>query len=140
MHLTPVAANDLAQAWPVAEPWLARACARPGCDIDADDLRRLCAMGAAALILIGETGRGPVAAGVAQVRQHPDGRRAAWVLAVGGAEARAWRHTLRVIEDGARRLGCATAEFIGRPGWARLLPDYAASAIASGTHYVKDLR
>ena len=85
-------------------------------------------------MLIGPAGGAPVAAGVTQVRQHQDESRSCWVLAVGGGGARAWRHTLTLIEAGARRLGCATVEFAGRSGWAGLLPDYAAY-----THFTKRL-
>lgn len=136
MHLSCVATADLPQVWPVVEPWLARACARPGSDIEAADLRGLCDAGSATLVLIGP---GPVAAGVVQVAEHHDGRRFAAILAVGGARARAWRHTLAEIEAGARRLGCTTVEWIGRRGWARLLPDYAATPTPAGILYTKTL-
>ena len=136
MHLSSVATADLPEVWPIVAPWLSRACARPGSDIAVDELHALCAAGSASLILIGP---GPVAAGVVQVAEHRDGRRFAAILAVGGAHARAWSHTLAEIETGARRLGCATVEWIGRRGWARLLPDYAATPTSAGILYTKTL-
>lgn len=129
----------------IAKGWLAAACERPGCDLTTDDLMRACAQHEAQLVGIfedeppSERG-GLVAAGVVQVRDYADGVRSCWVLAVGGSGARAWRHTLREIEAGAAGLGCATVEFVGRPGWARLLPDYAAEPCEAGTHYAKRLR
>ena len=84
---------------------LAAACARPGCDLTADDLLSACHRGEAQLVGIFDGAR-LVAAGVTQVRELADRSRTCWVLAVGGAEAKAWRHTLREIEAGARRLGC----------------------------------
>jgi hypothetical protein len=134
MILTPVPADQVDAIWPVAEPWLARVCARPESDLTLDGLRALCRDGQGQLVLIGPAGGAPVAAGVTQVRQHHDESRSCWVLAVGGGGARAWRHPLARIEAGARRLGCATVEFAGRAGWAGLLPDYAAH-----THFRKAL-
>lgn len=136
--LQAVDGSDLAQAWRIAEPWLAQACARPGCDLTLSDLRADLGAGAASLVLICDAGR-PIAAGVTQVGRHADRVLSCFVLAVGGAGARAWRHTLGAIEAGAARVGCARVEFVGRPGWRRLLTDYAASACEGGTHYVKHL-
>lgn len=124
--LTSVPADRLDAVWPVVEPWLARVCARRESDLTLEGLLDLCRSGRGQLIMIGREGHPPVAAGVTQVREHRDGTRSCWVLAVGGAGARAWRDTLGLIEAGARRLGCATVEFAGRAGWAGLLPDYAA--------------
>ena len=39
-----------------------------------------------------------------------------------------------VIEAGAARNGCSRVEFVGRVGWAALLPDYQVDA-----YYVKNL-
>ncbi|MFK5600257.1 hypothetical protein ACFZ8E_25140 [Methylobacterium sp. HMF5984] len=133
MHLQPIARTDLARAWAVAEPWLAQACARPGCDLTVSDLHAALERDEAALILIVD-GERPVAAGVTQVRDLADGGRSCCVLAVGGSGARAWRETLRQIEAGAARNGCARVEFVGRVGWAALLPDYVVDA-----YYVKHL-
>ncbi|MEG9528374.1 MAG: hypothetical protein MIL41_21835 [Hyphomicrobiales bacterium] len=134
MILTPVPADQVDAIWPVAEPWLARVCARRESDLTLDGLRALCRAGQGQLILIGRAGAAPIAAGVTQVREHADRTRSCWVLAVGGSGARAWRDTLTLIEAGARRLGCASVEFAGRSGWAALLPDYAAH-----THFRKAL-
>ncbi|MGV7034844.1 hypothetical protein [Methylobacterium symbioticum] len=138
MRLQAIDHTDLAAAWRIAEPWLARACARPGCDLSAPELLDLCATGRALLVGIFD-GPDLVAAGVSQVRQHGDGSRTCWVLAVGGAGARAWRHTLRQIEAGAAARGARRVEFVGRPGWRRLLPDYAAAPCEAGIHFTKDL-
>jgi len=134
MILTPVPADQVDAIWPVAEPWLARVCARPESDLTVEGLRALCRSSQGQLVLIGPADGPPVAAGVTQVRENADQTRSCWVLAVGGAGARAWRDTLALIEAGARRLGCASVEFAGRSGWAGLLPDYAAY-----THFSKRL-
>lgn len=134
MHLHPVDPADLARAWPVALPWLAQACARPGCDLTVADLRGLVEAERALLVLILGADGAPVAAGVTQVRDLADGGRSCCVLAVGGRGARDWRGTLALIEAGAVRNGCSRVEFVGRVGWAALLPDYQVDA-----HYVKHL-
>ena len=134
MILTPVPADQVDAIWPVAEPWLARVCARPESNLTVESLRALCQANQGQLVLIGPADGPPVAAGVTQVREHADQTRSCWVLAVGGAGARAWRDTIALIEAGARRLGCVSVEFAGRSGWAGLLPDYAAY-----THFRKAL-
>lgn len=132
MHLVPL-------AWPEVEPWIVGACDRVPSEYEPDDLRGICERGEAGLILIGPQGAAPVAAGVRQIRDHADGTRSCWVLAVGGAMARAWRHTLRIIEADARAKGCAAVEFVGRPGWARLLPDFECVREGSRAEYRKRL-
>lgn len=118
--------------------WLAQACRRPGCDLSVADLIRFCSAGQAQLILIHDSGP-VVAAGVTQVRSHADGRLSCWILAVGGSGARIWRGTLGLIEAGAVAIGCERVEFVGRAGWRRLLPDYAAAPCPAGLHYTKAL-
>ncbi|TXN32542.1 hypothetical protein FV232_00850 [Methylobacterium sp. WL30] len=140
MHLQPIDRTDLARAWAVAEPWLAQACARPGCDLTVADLHAALERDEAALILIVDGGR-PVAAGVTQVRDHRSGQRACWILALGGSGgARALASTIHEIEAGAARVGCAQVEFIGRPAWGRLHSSYVATRCSAGTHFSKTLR
>ena len=134
MRLTPVVGEMLAFAWPDVEPWIAAALARAPNELTVHGLRDLCLRGEGVLVLIGEAGEAPVAAGVTQVRDYEDGDRRLWILALGGAGASTWRGTLRALEDGARAKGCTAVEFTGRPGWARLLPDYAHHI-----HYAKRL-
>jgi len=133
IQLHPVPHADLDAGWAIAQPWLAQACARPGCDLDLSDLRTLVDAERALLVLIMDGDR-PVAAGVTQTRETESGARSCCILAVGGTGARAWRDTLREIEAGAARLGCARVEFVGRAGWAALLPDYSVDA-----YFVKHL-
>ena len=53
---------------------------------------------------------------------------------MGGSDRNACVKVLPLIEDGARKQGCHTVEFAGRPGWTALLPDYRVQA-----QYTKDL-
>lgn len=134
MRLFPVATADLDRVWPIVVAWLERAQIRTDSDATVDALRALCTAEAAVLVLIGDDPAAPVAAGVVQTRVYARGARACWILALGGARARAWRHTLDALEAGARADGCDRLEFVGRPGWAGLLPGYACQA-----QYVKRL-
>lgn len=118
----------------MAEPWLAQACARPGCDLAVEALHALVADEAALLVLILDADGAPIGAGVTQVRDLADGGRSCCVLAAGGTNVRRWRDIMGVIEAGAARNGCSRVEFVGRVGWAALLPDYQVDA-----YYVKNL-
>lgn len=121
--------------WPQVLPWIEGACARVPSELSPDDLYGICERGEGALMLIGEPGEPPIAAGVSQVRDHQDGTRTAWVLALGGSGGRGvWRYAIDAIETGARRIGCKSINFVGRPGWAAIMPDYACSV-----SYRKDL-
>ncbi|KQP50838.1 hypothetical protein ASG40_13000 [Methylobacterium sp. Leaf399] len=134
MQLRSIDHVDLAPAWAIAAPWLARACARPGCDLSLADLRGLVDREEALLVLILDATGAPIGAGVTQVRERADGGRSCCVLAAGGTGVRRWREIMREIEAGAVRAGCSRVEFVGRVGWAALLPDYRVDA-----YYVKHL-
>ncbi|WP_298967757.1 hypothetical protein [uncultured Methylobacterium sp.] len=139
MRLTAIAAADLPRVWPTAEPWLAQACARPGDHgITAKGLLAACAQEQALLILIGPPGE-PVAAVVSQVIVEGGGTLSCWLLALGGSRWREWQHLMAEIEAGARRMGCRTVEFIGRPAWRRVFPDYATAPVPAGIHFLKFL-
>ncbi|MBY0255887.1 MAG: hypothetical protein K2X54_31635 [Methylobacterium organophilum] len=138
MRLQPLSmplAPDLAER---VEACLGAACARPGCDLTVDELLGMCTAGQAQLVGIFDGDRF-VAAGATQVRQRRDGELACWVLSLGGSAAGPWGAVIAAVERGAVRLGCATVQFIGRRGWARVLPDYAAAPSASGVHFTKHI-
>ena len=140
MHLLSVPPGLLPRAWPVLGGLVARACDRRGCDQTEMSLLMACLAREATLIAILDDCGAPVAAGVTQVREHGDGRRSCWILALGGSRARDWLGTLSQIEAGARTVHCETVEFVGRQGWERMLPGYAARACEMGTHFCKHLR
>lgn len=139
MRLFSVSADTLPHAWPVVLPWIEAACARPGCDHTAASLLALLKAGQGTLWVIHPQAGEPVAAGVTQIRDYDSGRRSCWILAMGGGRVREWLPTLAAIESQSRALGCAVVEFDGRPGWSRLLPDYTAEPVETGTHYTKAL-
>lgn len=139
MRLVPVPASLIPRVWPSLGGFIARACERPGCDETELSLLTACLANQAQLIAIVGEDRAPVAAGVTQVRDHEDGRRSCWVLAIGGSGVAEWAGTLADIETGAAAAGCNTVEFVGRRAWARVLPSYRATRCEAGVHYVKDL-
>jgi len=59
------------------------------------------------------------------------------VLSLGGRAAGPWGAVIAAVERGAARLGCTTVEFVGRRGWARVLPDYTAAPCELGHHFTK---
>lgn len=118
--------------------WLGLACARTGCEFTVAELLEMCADGEAQLVAVCGAA-GPVAAGVTQVRRHADGRRTCWVLALGGVAFGPWSAVIAAIERGAARLGCTSVEFVGRRGWARVLPGYTATPCEVGFYFEKTL-
>lgn len=132
MHLVPL-------AWPEVAPWIEAACARVPSEYEPDDYRVMCERGEGGLVLIGPRGEAPAAAGIRQIRDHADGTRSCWVLAVGGARAAPWRDVMSVIEADARAKACTTIKFVGRPGWARLLPDFECRRAGRQAEYRKEL-
>lgn len=139
MRLAMIPTGAIPRVWPVLGGMVAKACKRPGCDHTEMSLCAVCLAGEAALVaILDDTGK-PVAAGVTQVREHENGLRSCWILALGGTQSKAWLDTLEQIEAGARQIRCDTVEFVGRQGWERLLPSYFAEACETGTHYSKRL-
>lgn len=126
-------APDLAER---VQACLGAACALPGCDLTVAGLLKACADGRAQLVGIFDGDRF-VAAGVTQVRQHADDRLSCWVLSLGGRAAGPWSAVIAAVERGAARLGCTSVEFVGRRGWARVLPGYTAAPCERGTHFLK---
>ena len=138
MRLVPISVGSLPRAWLTYGGFIARACERPGCDHTEFSLLSQCLAQEAALIGIVINGE-PVAAGVTQVRETPEGR-ACWILALGGAAPGIWPAVIAEVEAGAARVGCQTIEFIGRPGWCRIHRDYDAEPCEAGIHFSKRLR
>jgi hypothetical protein len=141
MRLLPIQAAQIGRVWPRVAPWLAAAERRAGCDMSADDLRRICARQEGQLVVVLDGFGRSVAAGVTQVRDYEGGERSCWVLRLGGRSGGvAWPEVIAQVETGASRLGCHAVEFVGRKAWRRFFPDYAARPDAAGFHFHKPLR
>ena len=46
------------------------------------------------------------------------------IVACGGSSV-CWPEAIKVIEEWAKEEGCEAVRIIGRPGWQRVLPEYA---------------
>lgn len=134
-----VPAASIASAWSDVLPFLAAACARPGCDETPDTLRTLLEREQGRLLLLLDEAGKPAAAGVFQLRDYESGRRACWILALAGRPIIPWRQWIDSIEPRARAAGAVTMEFVGRPGWRRLLPHYTAEPCDAGTYYSRTI-
>ena len=132
MHLVPL-------AWPEVAAWIEGACDAVHGEYPPDELRGFCERGEAGLILIGQRAAAPSAAGIRQIRVHENGALSSWILAVGGERTAPWRDAMAEIEADARAKGCATIEFVGHPGWARLLPDFECRRDGGRAEYQKRL-
>lgn len=51
------------------------------------------------------------------------------IVACGGEGFRRWVHLIEQLEDYARNEGCDCTRILGRPGWQRVLKDYAAKKV-----------
>lgn len=69
-----------------------------------------------------------VAAMLTQLFEMRSGR-ACKMMECGGSRLLEWVHLREEIEQYARREGCSRVMLIGRPGWARCLPDYQMTAV-----------
>lgn len=65
-----------------------------------------------------------LAAFVTEIREYPTGHKIVRVLLLGGEGHERWSHLLAEVEAFARAEGCRGVELVGRPGWARVFPDY----------------
>lgn len=52
------------------------------------------------------------------------------MLECGGERLAEWKHLREEIEQYAKREGCNRVLIEGRPGWARVLPDYKTVSVA----------
>lgn len=54
------------------------------------------------------------------------------VIAAAGTDMDKWKHLMRDIEAYARAEGCNELRLSGRPGWARVLPDFEMRYVTLG--------
>lgn len=52
------------------------------------------------------------------------GKKVCNLMFVGGKDMNEWKHSLSLIEEWAKSLGCDSLEVWGRKGWERILSDY----------------
>lgn len=71
----------------------------------------------------------PLAAVTTELWKRPSGL-VCKIVACGGVGLKRWLPLLRAIEDYAAAEGCSKILIEGRPGWVRLLTDYAPVRVA----------
>lgn len=138
MRLMPVVGQfELDAIWLDVEHYLDAACMEGTGELSADGLLELCKTRQALLsVVIDPIHREPRCAVVTQMVELPDGDRRCDILACGGVGMREWIGLLKEIEQGATANGASSIRFLGRVGWARVLPDYSVPQVV----YQKDLR
>lgn len=137
MILRPVFPQDLKSVWSEVEGFIEAACIRGRGDDTAKSLLIECAQGHALLWVVRDQAGAAVAAVITQMMRQPGGRVICMVLACGGVGAKRWMHLLAEIEAAAVADGASGMRLLGRPGWARVLPEpYRITQLV----YEKDLR
>lgn len=131
---------EVPRVWPQVRDWFAAVCERPQCDLTLGGLLSdLLAVRAVLMLALDDDGS-PTSGAVVQIQQHESGALRAWILAVGGrASGATWSRILGEIERIAAQGGCGSIEFVGRSGWARVLPGYVVTPCSEGAHFSKSL-
>jgi hypothetical protein len=81
------------------------------------------------LWLVLEDRQNIMAALVTDTNPYANGLKTCMVVVVVGSNPRSWIPLRHVLEDWAKRSGCAWIEAIGRVGWKRIMPDWTPSAV-----------
>jgi hypothetical protein len=90
-------------------------------DLDADVLS-----GRALLWVI--SGEKIECAGVTEIHRTQHSK-VCFIRAFGGKHHKKWKHLLSGIEEFARAEDCDVVRWIGRKGWARILPEYRVAGV-----------
>lgn len=117
--------ESLDQAWPLAEPWIAKALRRSDC-VSTDACRGFIAEGKWHLFMA--IGEGCEAVCVAEIQQYPL-RKVLSIYVCTGKDHTRWVKHLDQIEAWAREQGCSRVVAFARKGWAKLLPKYHSTHI-----------
>lgn len=122
-----IQAHEADKAWPRIAPVVRRAVERAGGRYSAEDIR-------AAIVSremqawVAWNGRGLRAFAVTQIVDYP-GMRAARILLATGEDREDWLPHLATIEAWAKADRCKVIEAFARPGWERVLKDYAKTHV-----------
>ena len=127
MILVRIPRAALARLWPVIAPFAEKMAAEMPDDWPPAELYRRAAAG----ILTLWAGWSPdekavVAIAGTEIHRKPSGRTGLVIAMTAGSERRKWIHLVAELERFGADCGCDFVEIRGRPGWARLLPEYRA--------------
>lgn len=115
-----VSAENLVRVWPSVAPILKRATDMSHGRLGIEDLRASIFDGTLHLWLVLD-GDKVIAANTLQMKSYPR-MRVMLGLYIGGERLEEWRDLMcEAVERYAREQGCQKVEFIGRPGWGRVL-------------------
>ena len=130
VDLIPVPEAHLDTFGPLAEPWLAKACARDA-EWDLAELKAGIAEKRFQLWVCWDSAaRRCVGAGVTRVSVNKRGERIAHDVVFAGEETDRLLALLARLEELFRARGCVRLRISGRKGWARKLPQYRLVAVA----------
>lgn len=111
------------EIWPAAEPFIVSAYKDSDQDVPANILADLRSARRVLWLAVDET-ETIIAAMLTQLFPMASGKMCR-MQECGGERMQEWKHLRRRIEDYARDEGCDRVMLEGRPGWQRMLPDYA---------------
>ena len=126
----PLDEDGVVDVWPKAETMLCDALDRDGCKLLPIDLLQQISEGLMGLYVVRDDVTGELLSAIAcEAQEYP--RSMVFNIAYcGGRDLHRWAGLLGALEAEAARLGCDTVRITGRPGWARIFPDYQAKARA----------
>lgn len=126
MILRPIARNEVADVWPVIEPFALQMEARFPDDWPIGETIRRATSGDMLLWLIWSDDEGR-AYGVigTEVQATASGKRILHAIMTAGYDHEKWAHEAeRRLMAHARGNGCTECRISGRPGWAKAFPDW----------------
>ena len=125
-NLICVSGDEAMKLWPFLKSLIEKACSKSGGSLTEGSLRDKVAENHGLLWVYADARNTPEAVAVTQVLQQPDGQTVWFIAACGGRNWKKWaRPVMAIIEAAAIKNGATKMQFMGRPGWARVHPDYS---------------
>lgn len=117
----------LGRLWPAIAPFAEKMAAEMPDDWPAAELYRRAAAGILTLWAAWSPAENSVVAiAGTEIHRKPSGRTGLVIAMAAGRDHRQWIHLVAALERFGAAQGCDFVEIRGRPGWARLLPQYRA--------------
>lgn len=122
----PVAPDLVPYYWPHVRPFIEAAMIRGGLNEFAEIEEAVLAN--RMLLWIAWDGERITASAVTQLNSI-NGSKTGTIVAFGGNDLDRFAPMITILEDHFRVEGCKASRILGRPGWARIYPDYKIKAI-----------
>lgn len=110
--------GHIEQVWPLAEPWIEKACRRIK-KFSAQDVKHWLLVGENQLWLDSEA----KAVIVSQIAVYPN-KKTFYINIATGKDRESWQGDIVLLEAWAKSQGCQSMELVARPGWKRILKGY----------------